>query len=114
MNQPVKPKLKPSKRPKKRYVLFEISGAQNFFHETVKRAMVFHFRNFFGQEFEKQRIWVTSFFPETGFGILRCGRTAVERVKKAVVSFKLLNGKPVKSRTVLTSGSIKKLKEKVK
>ena len=43
------PKVKASKRPKKRYLLFELESAQSLDSEFFKRSLVLALRNFFGQ-----------------------------------------------------------------
>ena len=112
-NQPVSLKVKASKRPKKRYLLFELKSLQTLEADFVKRQLVFALRDFFGQSFEQKRIWVVLFDQKKSLGIIRCSHLAVKEISVFLQTINLLGGKKVLLRAILSSGSIRKLKEKI-
>jgi len=85
------PKLRPSQRPKKRYILFTFKGG---FDELKKPV----------QEIRKQHyLKLIEFNPEKGQGIARCNREKLSAVRKQ------LNALGVK--TLKTSGTVKALRQ---
>ena len=96
-------------RPKKRYILFRLELAGAFSFEQAKKIILFFLQRFFGAGFSEKQVLLVGVDTQTGFGIIRCRREAVQEVKKALG---LYSGSSFKIRVVLVSGSIKKLKEK--
>ena len=96
----------PSKRPKKRYVLFRVTGGHLHFAK-VKEALLSHLKHFFGPEFEAARVSFVFFDSQSGFGFLKCGHKTGQRVRKGLLSAKVggFSVEPVR-----TSGSLAKLK----
>ncbi|MEK6941930.1 MAG: Rpp14/Pop5 family protein [archaeon] len=112
--QPVSLKVKASKRPKKRYLLFEVKSLQTLESDFVKRFLVFSLRDFFGAKFEQKRIWVVLFDQKKSMGIIRCSHLAANEISVFLGALNSLGGKKVSLLAILSSGSIKKLKQKIK
>ncbi|MDO8634141.1 MAG: hypothetical protein Q7K34_02500 [archaeon] len=96
----------PSKRPKKRYVLFRVKGGQVHF-STVKESVLSHLKSFFGSEFESARVLFVFFDSGSGFGFLKCGNKVAQKVRKGLLSAKV---RGFQVEPVRTSGSLAKLK----
>ncbi|MBI4044402.1 MAG: hypothetical protein HY392_01715 [Candidatus Diapherotrites archaeon] len=104
--QNAKRRALPSKRPKKRYVLFRVMGGHVHF-ANVRESVLSHLKSFFGPEFESARIMFVFFDSGSGFGFLKCGHKAAQKVRKALLSAKV-SGFLVEP--VRTSGSLARLK----
>ena len=112
--KPQKTKIKPSHRPKKRYLLFEIKQSSGIASSIVRTEVLSHFKRFFKEKFFEKNIWIIGFYEGIGLGILRCSHTAVDEIKVALASFRQLHSNGVKTSVLLSSGSIKKIKERIK
>lgn len=103
LKKQIQKKVKASKRPKKRYVLFSVGKETRFDFFSANRFLENSFRRVFGSKFDEKLIKLVVFEKEYGMAILRCRREFLDEVKTVVDS-----SKPFK--VVLVSGSIKKLK----
>lgn len=104
--QNAKRRALPSKRPKKRYVLFRVRGGHVHF-ASVRESVLSHLKHFFGPEFESARVLFVFFDSGSGFGFLKCGHKAAQNVRKALLSAKV---KGFSVAPVRTSGSLARLK----
>ncbi|MFO8109413.1 MAG: hypothetical protein R6U17_02680 [Thermoplasmata archaeon] len=87
-----------------RYIGFELEG-----RKIPRDVMISAIRaSFESEEYEKIKPWLTVF--DDNKGIVRCRHKGKERTKDILNSMKL-NGESV--RTVVSSGSIKKVKERL-
>lgn len=112
-NQSAVPKVKASHRPKKRYILFSLSGVHGISFDGLKSFFNGFFRDFFREAFSEKMIWFVLFDFHSGKGIVRCRREALSDVKKAIESIRSFRGTSAKARVVLVSGTIRTLKEKL-
>ncbi len=95
MKKAVKPRLKPSHRMKKRYILFQYTASKNVSFYAIKTLL---------HKLAIKPLSLIEFHPRSGMGIVRCERSRVAMVRKALNEIGLL--------TLKTSGSLKKLREK--
>lgn len=113
----VKRSMKPipkSMRGKKRYVLFELVSDERFDEEEVKKALWKTILQLFGElGAAKQKFWFVKWSKPKQRGIVRCALEHTDEVKTGLLFLKEISGKSVVPRTLLTSGNIKKLKEKL-
>ncbi|MBN2478512.1 hypothetical protein JXB01_04455 [Candidatus Micrarchaeota archaeon] len=94
--------MKKTERMKRRYVLFRLEKpVPDFKKQLYKEAIVC----FGEEEYSKTGFTLLEFYPEKNMGIARCERKAVLKVRD------FLNNKKLKTKTVKTSGTIRKLKE---
>ncbi len=113
MKKIVTPRIKASKRPKKRYVLFQLKSSEPLSFFGVKSFFLKFFENQFGSSFEEKMLKFVLFDSKTGYGVIRCRHLSVDQVKASISLVKRVGSFPVESRVVLVSGSIKKLKGKI-
>jgi RNase P/RNase MRP subunit POP5 len=107
------PKLKPSKRPKKRYLLFEIKSKEKTNSFFAKKEIIAFLKGFFKEKFFEKKISFILFSEKKSKGIIRCRREEKENVSKALEKIKKINGNFVQAKTILSSGSLLKLKQKI-
>ena len=91
---------KKSKRPKRRYILFQLKQGSC---KTEKQAFGLVMAKFSPEERKQLGVWFIGFEPETGKGIVRCRLGKEARVRKAIEA---IPG----AKTLKTSGTLKKLK----
>jgi ribonuclease P/MRP protein subunit POP5 len=113
-----KKKVKPiplSMRGKKRYLLYELFSENKLLENEVHSSLWKTMKNFFG-EFgcAENKIWLVSFNASSGKGILRCSNESIDAVKAAVLFLGSVGETRVVPKTILVSGGIKRLKEKIK
>ncbi len=103
---PVKRKLpKKSKRPKRRYLLFQLKP---YSCKTAKQAFDLVIGCFSPEERKVVGVWFIEFSPETGKGIVRCRAGNQERVKSALMGIP----EEFEPKTLLASGTLRKLRAK--
>jgi ribonuclease P/MRP protein subunit POP5 len=108
-------KIKPSKRQKKRYIVFQIVSEDKFGFEEAKKAIVnacFKYLGEFTCEKAKPYIIQNVYIGDKNRGILRVGHKYVEDIKKAFSMIKKINEKNVMVRPLGISGILKKAKNK--
>ena len=114
----VKKSIKPipsSYRGKKRYILFELISEKKLNEKDVSRELWHNFLRLFGSiGCAKAKIWFILFDTKKNKGIIRCANETVEEVKAGLLFLKDVKGAAVIPKILLVSGSIKKLKEKIK
>ena len=109
MKEGKKEKIKPSKRAKKRYIKFALSGGENISMEEVHSALWNTVMKLYGRtEAGKLRIKLMEF--KNGKGIVRCCHKHTEEVKAGLLSLEEAAGTKVAPRTIKTSGTLKKLR----
>ena len=109
--------LSPTLKERKRYILFKVISDNTLKKETVAKQCTEACLRFLG-EFGCADAGV-QFLPETWdsktqTGIIRTGHKWVDKTKAALTLIKEIDGKQATVSTILTSGSINKLKEKRK
>ena len=92
---------KPSKLPKKRYILFELRSEERL-HWRAVRA-----------ELEKISALLIKFNSDTGKGIMRCRLQELQQVKRKFMAMRRVQNAAVKPKTLLTSGTVKKLRNRI-
>ncbi|MDD5163938.1 MAG: Rpp14/Pop5 family protein [Candidatus ainarchaeum sp.] len=106
------PRIKPSQRPKKRYVLFELKTSQKFsFSELSKQLWLAIVKQTGKEEALSFGFQLVVFDFKIGRGIFKCRREKCEKAKKAVNSIREFYNAKVFLKTLRTSGTIKTLKE---
>jgi len=102
--QPARKLPRKSKRPKRRYLLFELGGEKPFSPKQAFDAVMGACRHSLGAEaLKKEGIWFIVFNPQGGRGIVRCSHKSVSAVKEAVDG---IEG----AETLLVSGTLRKIK----
>jgi ribonuclease P/MRP protein subunit POP5 len=106
--------LSPTLKERKRYILFKIHSDNILKKEIVAKQCTEACLRFLG-EFGCAEAGV-QFLPETWdqkeqTGIIRTGHKWVDKTKSALALIKEINGKKVTVSTILTSGSLNKLKK---
>lgn len=113
----VKKSMKPipkSMRGKKRYILFEIISEKKFAESEVKDALWKTILQLFGEVgAAKQKFWFVKWSGAKNRGIVRCALEHTDEVKIGLLFLKEINRTKVIPKTLLTSGGITKLKEKL-
>jgi RNase P/RNase MRP subunit POP5 len=105
------PRIKPSQRPKKRYVLFELKPSEKFsFKEISQQLWLAIVKQIGKEEALALGFQLVVFDFKTGKGIFKCKREKCEKAKKAVNSIQEFFGAKVFLKTMRTSGTIKTLK----
>ena len=105
-------KLKPSLKQKKRYVLFEIQAAKTFSLPEVVEAVESSLRHFLG-EFGLAK--ASPLFVKEKWSdkkqcfVLKMSHNHVDEVKSAVILNKKIKNTPVLIRSIITSGTLKKI-----
>lgn len=110
MKKNVVPRIKPSKRPKKRYILFFVKAQKRLEFFFVKKFFDTFFHGFFGASEKEKMARLVLFDTRFSFGIVKCRHLFVKEVKDALLSIKKIGSVQVDALPVLVSGSIKKLK----
>ncbi len=106
------PRVKPSQRPKKRYVLFELKASQKFpFSELSKQLWLAIVKQIGKEEALALGFQFVVFDVKSGKGIFKCKREKCEKAKQAVNSIREFSGAKIFLKTLRTSGTIKTLKE---
>ena len=106
--------ISPTLKERKRYILFKIHSNQEIEKETVAKQCTEACLRFLG-EFGCAEAGV-QFLPETWdrktkTGIIRTGHKWVDQTKSALILIKQIGGKKATVSTILTSGSLNKLKQ---
>ncbi len=105
-------KLKPSLRQKKRYVLFEIQAAKTFSLAEVSEAVEFSLQRFLGElgMAKASPLLVKEKWHEKKQRfVLKVNHTHVDEVKSAVILNKKIKNTPVLIRSIVISGTLKKI-----
>ncbi|GEM_PF-2809237 len=110
MKAPVKPKVKASKRPKKRYLLFELSARSHLSFPQAKNLVMRFLQENFGASFSEKLASFLLFDARLRLGIIRCRHLAAREIKSALEDSKKTRSMGFEARVVRMSGSIKKLK----
>jgi len=102
-------RLKPSERPKKRYIKFSASGLEEVNAERIQQMLWNALVEREGREKAKDfYIKVVEF--RDGKGIARCALEKAERLREFLPGITELGGKKVRIKTIKTSGTLKKLR----
>ena len=106
------PRIKPSQRQKKRFVLFEMKSPQRLsFTELSKSLWLELAKKIPKQEAVLLGFQLMVFDSAKGRGIFKCSREKCEKTKSAMNDIKEISGEKVSLKTLKTSGTIKTLKE---
>lgn len=105
------PRIKPSQKPKKRYVLFELKSSSNFSFKELSNGLWLAIINAVGKE-EALSLGFQLVKFGSGKGIFKCKREKCEKAKKIICSARQIAGKKASIQTLATSGTIRTLKEK--
>ena len=104
--------LRPSLREKKRYLVYEISGAQEVSFHQLQEALIVELNKMLGIfDSASAGIMPIKYDKETRRGILRLNHTAVLKVKACFVLLQQLENQPVLVKSLGVSGILKKAKE---
>jgi ribonuclease P/MRP protein subunit POP5 len=105
--------LKPSMRPKKRYIAFDIYADEEVGKDELVRALWGEAISFFGEErAADMNLWVMGYNPRTLTGFLVCRRDRVTMVRACLGLLDRINGRRVGIRVLGVSGTVKSLKRK--
>ena len=103
-----------SMRGKKRYVLAELQCESMLPEREVVDALWKTFHRLYGElGTAQQKLWFVKFGPKNNRFIVRCALERTEEVRAGLLFIKEVAGKKVIPKTLLTSGSITKLKGKL-
>ena len=103
-----------SMRGKKRYILFKLDATKKLKPQAVSDAIWEAMLTLHGTAgTAKYRFWFLDFKSGSGKGIVRCAHDAVEEVKSALLFVEKVGTVNVMPQTLLTSGSMAKLKSKL-
>ena len=106
------PRIKPSQRQKKRFVLFEMKSPQRLsFTELSKSLWLELTKKIPRQEAVMLGFQLIAFDSAKSKGIFKCSREKCEKTKSAMNDIKEISGEKVSLKTLKTSGTIKTLKE---
>ncbi len=105
-----KPRLKPSKRMKKRYVLFFVDRRVK--KAYFERAFLRHVFSLYGARAFKEIAPKVIELHSSGLGILRCSRQGLERIERAFGSFEGIE-QNVRAKILAESGTIKSLRKRM-
>lgn len=106
--------IPPTLRGKKRYVLFELISESKFDEKEVSRELWKVMHQLFGEcGVARQRFWFIKWSRAKSRGIVRCALDHLDDVKTGILFMKEVADKKVIPKTLLTSGSIAKLKKKL-
>jgi len=103
-------KLKPSLKEKKRYILFEIVSDQNFNLDEVKAEAEKAWHTFLGDlgVAKAAPLFVKEKYKNNKF-IIKVSNKHTDEIKSALILIKKIKNTPVIIKSILTSGTIKKL-----
>jgi len=105
-------KLKPSLKQKKRYVLFEIKAAKSFslpeVSETVEASLL-RFLGELGMAKASPLLVKEKWNQEKQRFVLKVNHNYVDELKTAVILNKKIKNTPVLMRSIVTSGTLKKI-----
>jgi len=107
--------LLPSLRQKKRYILFKIEAPLQFSFEEVKaeiEKVLFQFLGEFGVA-KAAPMFVKEKYTQNQF-ILKVRHTCVDETKAALILIKKIKNTPVILRSIITSGTLKKVSGYIK
>ncbi|MBM3282387.1 MAG: hypothetical protein FJY86_03560 [Candidatus Diapherotrites archaeon] len=102
-----------SMRGKKRYILFtlNVENSNLISKDDFSRALKHHLLHCFGVlGLPLHRVKLVIFDTKQGKGILRCAHTSKDSVITALSLMNALNGKPIRLRSMKTSGTLKSLR----
>ncbi|MDP3698815.1 MAG: Rpp14/Pop5 family protein [Nanoarchaeota archaeon] len=105
-------KLKPSLKQKKRYVLFEIQAAKAFSLNEVAEAVeasLLHFLGEFGLAKASPLLVKEKWSDKKQRFVLKVNHKHVDELKAAVILSKKIKNTPVLIRSIVTSGTLKKI-----
>jgi len=103
-----------SMRGKKRYILFKMESGKKLKPKDVSDTFWESMLTLHGtMGTAAYRFWFIDFKPASGKGIVRCANNAVDEVKSALLFIEKVRAVKVIPSTLLTSGSMKKLKSKL-
>ena len=106
--------IPPTMRGKKRYLLFRLESKGRLNERAVKDVLMKEFLRLYGEVgIARQKLNFITFSPKSGKGIVRCALESVTEVRAGIMFLKEVSGLAVRPETLLTSGSVKKLKEKL-
>ena len=103
-------KLLPSLKPKKRYILFEIISDDKFQMNVVENVVMQAIKDFIGTLgiAKSAPMFVKEKFKENRF-ILKVGHKFTDEIKSALTLVKEIQNKKVIIKSVVTSGTLKKV-----
>jgi ribonuclease P/MRP protein subunit POP5 len=110
-----RPKIKPSKREKKRYIVFEIVSIEKPEFKDVKDAILSACLKYLGEfGYTKSRIYVIEnlYSKEKRRGMLRVTNKSIEGIKSVLGMIKKINNQDITLRLLGISGILKKAKNK--
>ncbi len=100
-------------RGKKRYILFtlHVENMNLISKDDFSRALKHHLLHCFGVlGLPLHRVKLIIFDAKQGKGILRCAHTSKDNIITALTLMTNLSGKPLRVRTLRTSGTLKSLR----
>ncbi|NOZ77297.1 MAG: hypothetical protein GXO65_06475 [Euryarchaeota archaeon] len=105
--------MKPSMRPRKRYVAFRVYCDDRIEKEEFIRSLWGEATAFFGEERAAElNLWVMDYHPETGTGFLVCRHDRLEVVRGALGLVGRIGGRRAGIGVLGVSGTVKSLKRK--
>ncbi len=109
-------KVKPSAKPKKRYVVFEFESGKALIGKDVFASIEAGFDRFFGiwgRALSSVMLLKETYNKKSKRVVVKVGHKYVDELKVAMSLIKEVAGVSVKVKSVIVSGVIKKAKEKV-
>jgi ribonuclease P/MRP protein subunit POP5 len=104
--------LRPSLREKKRYLVYEIRGAETISFHNLQELLIIELNKMLGVfDSATAGIMPIKYNSQTRRGIIRLNHTAVLKVKACFVLLTTLAQEPVMVKSVGVSGILKKAKE---
>ena len=109
------PKIKPSQRVKKRYIVFQIESGQKFWFEDVKRAIInaiVRYTGEFGLELAKIFIIKNVYLMEKQRGVMRVTLKSLNQIRLVLSKIDSIKGEKANIKIIGISGILKKAKYK--
>jgi len=104
------PKVRPSKRMKKRYIKLSIECPRAIEKREFERAFARHVFSLYGPRGLKEVSPAVIELHRSGTGILRCSRPGLEKAERALQCLGKVEGTRVKVRILAESGTLKSLR----
>ncbi|MCX6798818.1 MAG: hypothetical protein NTW59_01835 [Candidatus Diapherotrites archaeon] len=102
-----------TKRPKRRYILFELAGGSAVSPKEAFDIVMGACRSALGLEtLKKEGIWFIEFNPQSGKGIVRCSHKTAAVVREAIEAVPAKNS-GFSAKTLATGGTLRRLKPKL-
>ncbi len=109
--------IKPTLKENKRYLLYEVESEDinNINHKKIYNLIKETFQHYFGFiELEKAGLMPVANISQGKYGVLRIERSYADKLRTCFVFIKKTGDKKISIKSLLLSGVLNKIKEKIK